>query len=560
VEAHENFIHALCVYIQVPKTYTCAISNRYIGIAIMLRRPTRSSWQFASFLIVIALFLTGSLPTSAQSSTIRIHRVETEFPPIILGHNQPPLRTDLQQLMTMYKVPAISIAVIDNFKIEWTKAYGFADAGGKNAVTTTTLFQAGSISKPVTSTAALYLVERGKLSLDEDVNRKLVSWKVPENEFTKEQKVTLRRLLNHSSGADIEGGFNGYDIDDPLPTLKQTLNGQKPANHEAIRIDFVPGSRWQYSGGGYLILQQLMSDVTGKPLPQLMREVVFDKIGMADSTFEQPLPSARAAMAASGTFPDGTTVHGKWHVYPEMAAAGLWTTPTDLAKFVIEIALSKQGKSNRILSQSVARQMLTPQIDMGAIPWNTGLGFFLNKEDQHLFGHNGSTWAYRAIVLISTDTGKGVAIMTNSDNGFYLSDLLIESVAKEYTWKTDWLGQNSASLLFFITMARGADAGIRKYRDLKESKSTAVQFLDESTLPHLGHDLLENGKTQEAISIFKANLQEYPKSASAYDGIGEAYSRSGRKDLAIESYENALKLDPHDQNATESLRNLKRNP
>jgi len=256
--------------------------------------------------------------------------------------------------MTMYKVPAISIAVIDNFKIEWTKVYGFTDAGGKNAVTTTTLFQAGSISKPVTSTAALYLVERGKLSLDQDVNRTLVSWKVPESKFTKDEKVTLRRLLNHSSGADIESGFNGYDIDDPLPTLKQTLNGEKPANHEPVRIDFVPGSRWQYSGGGYLILQQLMSDVTGKPFPQLLRELVFDKIGMADSTFEQPLPSARAAMAASGTFPDGTTMHGKWHVYPEMAAAGLWTTPTDLAKFVIEIALSKQGKSNRILSQSVA--------------------------------------------------------------------------------------------------------------------------------------------------------------------------------------------------------------
>src|SRR5437773_174422 len=244
-----------------------------------------------------------------------------------------------------------------------------------------------------------------------------------------------------------------------------------------------------------------MSDVTGKPFPQLLRELVFDKVGMANSTFEQPLPSARAAMAASGTFPNRTTMHGKWHVYPEMAAAGLWTTPTDLAKFVIEIALSKQGKSNRILSQSVARQMLTPQIDVGAIPWDMGLGFFLNKEDPQLFGHNGSTWAYRAIVLITTDSGKGVAIMTNSDNGFYLSDLLIESVAQEYTWKTDWLDQNPASLLFFIAMARGADAGIRKYRDLKESKSTAIQFLDESTLSQVGHDLLENGKTQDAISI-----------------------------------------------------------
>jgi len=549
---------AACIYVQVPRAYTRAMSKQYLGTVIMRRRLTRSSWQFASILIVIASFLTASLPTSAQRSIIRIHRVETKFPPIILGHHQPPLIADLEQLMKMYKVPAVSIAVIDNFKIDWAKGYGVTNASGTNPVTTATLFQAASISKAVTSAAALYLVERGKLSIDEDVNRKLVSWKVPENQFTKDEKVTLRRLLNHSSGANIESGFSGYDIDDPLPTLKQTLNGEKPANNEPILVDFIPGSRWRYSGGGYEIVQQLLIDVTGKPFPQLMRELVFDKVGMADSTLEQPLPSAPAAMAASGTFPDGTTMHGKWHVYPEMAAAGLWTTPTDLSKFVIEIALTKQGKSNRILSQSMARQMLTPQIDMGAIPWDMGLGFFLNKKDPQLLGHNGSTWAYRSIVLIAQDSGKGVAIMTNSDNGFYLSDLLIESVGHEYTWKTDWLDQNPGSLLFFIAMARGADAGIQKYRDLKESKSTALEFLDEDTLDQVGHSLLENGKTQDAIEFFKTNVAEYPKSAGRYDSLGEAYSRSGRTVPAIESYENALKLDPHDQNATEALRNLKR--
>jgi CubicO group peptidase (beta-lactamase class C family) len=299
-----------------------------------------------------------------------------------------------------------------------------------------------------------------------------------------------------------------------------------------------------------------MIDVTGKRFPQLMRELVFEKVGMSDSTFEQPLPPARAVMAASGTFPDGRNMHSKWHVYPEMAAAGMWTTPTDLAKFVIEIALSKQKKSNRILSQSAARQMLTPQIDMGAIPWNMGLGFFLNKENPELFGHNGSTWAYRAIVVIAADSGKGVAIMTNSDNGFYLADLLIESVAHEYNWKTGWLEQNPGSLLTFIAMARGAETAIQKYRDLKESPSIGFQ-LDEGTLDQVGHALLELGKVEVAVQTFKANLQEYPNSANVYASLGEAYVRSGQKELAILNYEKVLALEPKNQDAIEMLRKLK---
>jgi len=176
----------------------------------MRRRLTPSFWRFSALSTAHVLFLTAPLLTNSQTSADRIHRVETQFPPVTVGHNRPPLTTDLQQLMKMYKVPAVSIAVIDNFKIDWAKGYGVTDAGGTNPVATATLFQAASISKPVTSAAALSLVEQGKLPLNEDVNRKLVSWKVPENEFTKNEKVTLRRLLNHSSGANIESGFNGY--------------------------------------------------------------------------------------------------------------------------------------------------------------------------------------------------------------------------------------------------------------------------------------------------------------------------------------------------------------
>ncbi len=323
-----------------------------------------------------------------------------------MGGNEPPQRLDLEKLMQLFKVPGLSIAVIDNFQIVWAKAYGVIEAGSTTPVTTRTLFQAGSISKPVAATGALYLVEHGKLSLDEDVNQKLTTWKVPENEFTKNQKVTLRRLMSHSAGLTVHG-FPGYDVNDPVPTLVQIFNGEKPANTAPIRVDFVPGTRVRYSGGGVTIEQQLMMDGAAKPFPALMREIVLDKIGMTDSSYEQPLPPARAAVTASGTYADGRVVHGRWHIYPEMAAAGLWTTPTDLSKFAIEIALSKHGKSNRALSEKMTREMLTPVLE------GAGLGLFLDKDNPGQFGHNGADEGFQALLTMNSETGKGVAIMAD---------------------------------------------------------------------------------------------------------------------------------------------------
>src|ERR1700722_13955291 len=282
--------------------------------------------------------------------TVRIEQVESGIPPIPLSGTEPPLQLNLEKLMGLYKCPGLSVAVIDNFKIAWAKGYGVTEAGGSKPVTVHTLFQAGSISKPVAATGTLSLVEHGKLSLDENVNQKLKSWQVPDNEFTKDQKVTLRRILSHSAGLTVHG-FPGYEVGKPIPTLVQIFNGEPPANTAPIRVEYVPGTKFRYSGGGVTIEQQLVIDVTGKPFPQYMRETVFDKIGMADSTYEQPLPPARAAVAATATNADGVSIPGKWHIYPEMAAAGLWTTATDLAKFGIEIGLSNEGKANHVLSQ-----------------------------------------------------------------------------------------------------------------------------------------------------------------------------------------------------------------
>jgi CubicO group peptidase (beta-lactamase class C family) len=502
-----------------------------------------------------------TLPPSAQSQTsagsaqnpdaqeARIHRIEATAVDMPMGENEPALRLELKKLMELYKVPGLSIAVIDNFQIAWAKGYGVIEAGSTTPVTPRTLFQAGSISKPVTATGALHLVEQGKLSLDEDVNQKLKTWRVPENEFTKNEKVTLRRLMSHSAGLTVHG-FPGYDVNDPVPTLVEIFNGEKPANTAPIRVDFVPGTRVRYSGGGVTIEQQLMMDVTGKPFPALMGEIVLDKIGMRDSSYEQPLPPALAAMTASGTYADGKVVHGRWHIYPEMAAAGLWTTSTDLSKFAIEIALSKHGKSNRVLSEKMTREMLTPVLE------EAGLGFFLDKDNPGQFGHGGADEGFQALLSMNAESGQGVTIMANSDNGIAIGNFVLQRVAKEYGWNYRSPGPGAFQTLVLIAKLKGAQAALERYTELKTSQS-AEHKIEESTLNDLGYTLLGSGQTQDAIAVFQRNVQEYPKSGNVYDSLGEAYTKAGQRDLAIQNYEMSLKLDPKNQNAIDSLKKLK---
>jgi len=359
------------------------------------------------------------------SQAARIQRVEVGLPAVDIPGEEP-LRMGLQQWMEFYGIPGMSVAVFDDFRVVWMKSYGVREVGDGRPVTLDTTFQAGSISKPVMALAAMRFVQEGTLVLDEDVNVKLISWKVPENAFTVKEKVTLRRLLSHSAGTTVHG-FPGYAVDEPRPTTVQILNGEKPANTAPVRVEMVPGTKFQYSGGGTTIVQLLLVDQLRKPFPQIMSETVLGPLGLAHSSYEQPQPPERAAIAASGHRLGGKPVKGKWHIYPEMAAAGLWTTAGDLASVAIEVAKSKHGKSNRILSQATAREMLSVQADP------VGLGFFLEPGSDR-FGHDGSDEGFLATLIAFADSGKGVAIMTNSDTGFMIFGQLAESVAKEYGW------------------------------------------------------------------------------------------------------------------------------
>jgi CubicO group peptidase (beta-lactamase class C family) len=486
--------------------------------------------------------------SKAEGQEERIRRIEVSAVNISLGADEQPLQMDLEKLLATFKVPGLSMAVIDDYQIAWTKTYGVTDTDSNKPVTTATLFQAGSISKPVAATGALLLVEQGKLSLDEDVNRKLKSWKVPENEFTKSEKVTLRRLMSHTGGLTVHG-FPGYDVDAPLPSLVQIFNGEKPANTAPIRVDIVPGTEERYSGGGVTIEQQLMIDVTGKPFPEFMRKAVFEKIGMADSSYEQPLPPPWAAHTAGGTMSDGNPVHGRWHIYPELAAAGLWTTPTDLAKFAIEIALSKQGKANHVLSEKMTKEMLTPVTDDAA------LGFFLEKQNPGQFGHNGADEGFQAMLEMNAQTGKGLVIMANSDRGLIVAGFLLTSVAKEYGWNYKSPSGEFGTLLV-LAKVKGASAALARYTALKNAGGRDPE-IDEGTLNGLGYMLLYGGQEQDAIAIFKRNVQEYPQSWNVYDSLGEAYLITGQKELAVANYEKSLELNPKNQNGADKLKKLR---
>ncbi|MCI0540159.1 MAG: beta-lactamase family protein [Verrucomicrobiales bacterium] len=330
--------------------------------------------------------------------------------------------------MKKHAIMGLSMAIIENGEIRKANGYGFTDKSGSSPVTTNTLFQAGSVSKPVAALGALRLVEAGNLSLDDDVNQSLKQWQVPQNEFTKDEKVTLRRLLSHSAGLTVHG-FPGYDVESPLPTLRQVLDGSKPANTAAIRVDIVPGSALRYSGGGYTVMQQMMIDVTAKAFPELMRETVLAPLQMNASTYEQPLPPDRVTRAATGYDPNGKEVKGKWHIYPEMAAAGLWTTPSDLARFAMGIQKALAGKSNPVLSQAMTRQMLTVQ------KGKHGLGLGLDGSGSKLrFYHGGRDEGFDAVLVAYAESGQGVVVMVNANDNSGAVKRIVDAVSKEYHW------------------------------------------------------------------------------------------------------------------------------
>jgi CubicO group peptidase (beta-lactamase class C family) len=381
---------------------------------------------------VLAVGLVGSL------ATLALHAQPSPDPAALIARIEAPQTPNrqgldaltLDQVMQRFRVPGVSVAVIKDFQIHWAKGYGVADANSGRAVQTDTPFQAASISKPVTAMAAMRLVQDAKFGLDDDVNRLLTSWRVPASEDTGGQPVTPRSLMSHTSGADDGFGFPGYEPAAPRPTVVQILDGAAPSNVGKVTFARPPYAAYKYSGGAVTLMQLLLTDVTGEPFAALLRTRVLDPLAMTNSTFEQPPPEAWAGRLAHAH--NGQGAHGgvAWHVYPEQAAAGLWTTPSDLARFAIEVQHTVRGQKGKVLTASSAREMTSP---VGTGPF--GVGLIVEKRGEGwYFSHGGANWGFRCSLAAHVRKGYGVVVMTNGDAGGPVIAEVEARVAAAYNW------------------------------------------------------------------------------------------------------------------------------
>ncbi len=382
--------------------------------------------------LIASVFVAGATGQTQDGVSARREKVVEEnlhYLTAIKGRPSPGM--SLADQMSRLHVPGVSIAVIHNKRIDWSKGYGMARLGGP-PVSASTLFGATSMSKPVTAMAVLRLVQEGRIDLDVDVNTYLKSWKIPATEYTKNHPVTVRELLSHTSGIGTHDGMI-YDPDKGIPSMLEILDGKPPATTNPVRVEWEPGKKYAYANGGYLILELLVAEVTGKSFAEAMKELVLAPIGMSQSTFEAPLSPAKAATAATAYDESGTSGIAAAHfVEPNAAAGGLWTTATDYAKFVIELQKEYAGESHRVLDQKMAQMMVTAGVGPSeTIRW--GLGVRVGGTPPHIYFEHGGSAIFQSD-MVGYPSGDGVVVLTNGGGGGSLSDQIVRSVAQAYGW------------------------------------------------------------------------------------------------------------------------------
>ena len=397
-----------------------------------------------------------------------------------------PPQTLFNQLQ-YYHTPGVSIAVINDYKIEWTKGYGMCDVRFKKKVAPETLFQAGSISKPIVALGVMRLYQEGKLNLDEDIHRYLSSWRVPAN-FGWQPKITIRQLLSHTAGLTAHG-FLGYQSSETLPSTQQILNGELPANNEKVEVNVFPGTQTRYSGGGTIVMQLILEDLMGKPFPHIMRKLVFEPLGLTNSTYKQLLPNRLKKKVATAHPFKSIPLKGKFHLYPEMAAAGLWTSAADLARVGVELLkVLDYKKEHMLLAPKTIESMLLPQLDHQKVSSGeyVGLGFFCNcMKDGFHFGHSGHNLGFIAKMRFYRKIGKGAVVMLNSNEGDPLMDEIMRAIGKEYDWPSSMskeITQVGLSNILDYTGTYLAKTGIQ-FRISVNGGSLTLQYGQQPPMP-----------------------------------------------------------------------------
>ena len=388
---------------------------------------------FKNILFILILFTATAVSNQSDNNPRYPPDIEQRIERII---NNLQVKTDvegvyesktLSERLKYYHTPGLSIAVINDGKIEWARGFGVRDENN-DPVDINTLFMAASISKPVFALAVMRLRDKGIVDLDKDVNEYLTSWKVTSANGI-EPKITLRQLLSHTAGVTVHG-FAGYLTTDPIPTIEQILSGEPPANNPPVIVDILPSTTYRYAGGGTMIAQLTIMDILGKPFPEIMIEEIFEPLNLKLSTFNQPLPETLDSNVSTGFPNSGIPVKGKFHVYPEMAAAGLWTTPSEIAEILIEVQKAIRNESE-VFKRGTIEEMLTPQ----KVARKIGIGFLLqNNGNSESFTHNGWNEGFVSLAVASKTSGTGAVIMINSNEGHPLRDEIIRSIAAEYQW------------------------------------------------------------------------------------------------------------------------------
>ena len=360
--------------------------------------------------------------------------------------------------MNFYHVKGLSIAVVHDYKIEWAKAYGWADSAEQRKATTETLFQACSVSKSLNAVGILKLAQEKKLDLYSDINNYLTSWKFPYDENSAGKKITTANLLSHTAGLSIHG-FAGYPNGKNMPTVVQVLDGISPAKNNPVRSEHKPGLRYQYSGGGVTISQLIVMDIAHDDYAEYMQKNVLGPIGMTNSFYIQPVPKEKEELLASGYLEDGKAIPQKYYAIPQ-AAGGMWTTPTDICKYIIEMQLSLQGKSNKVLSKDMTTLMMTPYIDESC-----ALGVFIDKKgNEKYFQHSGGNIGFKCQFIGSIDKGNGMMVMANSSSGGIINEAVI-NIARIYGWKDYSVPMATAKKGIIIKEEKELDKYTGTYRD-----------------------------------------------------------------------------------------------
>ncbi|HEY1039328.1 MAG TPA: serine hydrolase domain-containing protein [Bacteroidia bacterium] len=390
------------------------------------------------FFLTLFFTLYGSAQSQYAPEILeKIKQVENYLTRNVLINDKP---SSIKERMKEYKVKGMSIAVIKDYKVEWAKGYGWADEEEKRPVTNQTLFQAGSISKSLNALGILKLVQEGKLDLYTDINAYLTSWKFPYDSLSKGKKITLAHLLSHTAGLSTHG-FRGHNIKTPVPSILQVLDAKAPTITSTriqggsiitvppVRSMFEPGLQFQYSGGGTTISQLVLTDVTNKPYDSWMYQNVLVPLGMTASSYDL-YPKKEKVSCASGYYADGSRVLNKFHVLPEAAGGGLWSTPLEISKYIIDMQLAYKGQKSKVLSSEMIKLHLTPYNN-----GPTGLGTFIDNIDSAVyFQHGAGTDGFCGQYYASLEDGYGVVVFLNSEDGRLLSEV-INSVARVYKWK-----------------------------------------------------------------------------------------------------------------------------